>query len=348
MEEEKVRNKILLVGSDPSIGKAIVEEILKSEGVVGEEEGECKEDVFSKLLAYRRKWEMRTKYYTSEVFFWVVTTEAAIQMPFIFAEEVEAVILCCSTIQKTLPSFWKSWLTFIKASNPSIQLSLFFNPSSASSPPQTFVSLLEEWSLSNSIEFLLLHSSASPSPPKTQRKSLLREKEGVERLIEALHSHMWPNCKLLSHSTPHSQIHSQVLPQVLPSSTQLNLSPSSHKAQLKQGDNESMKEGRQAQVGRGKERREEEKEEGKEEGKEEEEMLKELFGEFIGGGRGEGEEKELEKQLDSFESTLEKALQMKNYISSLPQQQREKLAANFALQFASLLQDEEGEEGQEK
>eukprot|EP01120_Amphizonella_sp_Union-15-10_P009881 TRINITY_DN3838_c0_g2_i1.p1 TRINITY_DN3838_c0_g2~~TRINITY_DN3838_c0_g2_i1.p1 ORF type:complete len:282 (-),score=69.86 TRINITY_DN3838_c0_g2_i1:82-927(-) len=186
-QQEVVKNRILVSGTHTN-QKAFVQNLLKQKPPTkwkGQETFEICE------------YHLKTKYYTAEVEFWVsgrtylpeslTSTMGQTSDALIFLFEPSQVKIALSELSK--------WSSFIESFNPSVLLCVCDN--SDLDPNSIETTEYSSWCVDNGLEFLL----TKPSEIEVDEDNS-REKQGMERIMEALETNLWQNLKELKSVTP--------------------------------------------------------------------------------------------------------------------------------------------------
>ncbi|XP_052701441.1 alpha- and gamma-adaptin-binding protein p34-like [Crassostrea angulata] len=137
-------------------------------------------------------WNIDTKYYTAEIK--LCTTKKRTVGTEEFADGVEAIVIYFNAGQEESFDLAKAWLPYLKEISPAIQLLVCKNI------PQKSANLrhaIHMWCLDNDFELVELEPEV-----KVDEEDDFQETTGIERIIQALHAHMWPN--MILKESPHT------------------------------------------------------------------------------------------------------------------------------------------------
>lgn len=168
---------IVVVSSSSTKPKSLIRLITGNNSADDElEEG----DTFSK------KWAIDTKYYNAEVNLIGIVenykrTEA-------FSDSVEALIIHMDSNKSTGLEDLKKWESLESDYNPEVKLlvSNYFTVETKITHNKAI-----EWCLNHGYELIELYPSKTVATDKSEH--IIAEKTGVERIVEALQAHVWPN-----------------------------------------------------------------------------------------------------------------------------------------------------------
>lgn len=172
---------IVVVSSSSTKPKSLIKLITRSKNA----EGELDEtNVFSK------KWELDTKYYIAEVNLVGITDDYKRSEE--FNENVEALIVHMDSNKTTGLEDLKKYESFENDCNPEIKL-LIANYCTAETKITRNAAL--EWCSKHGYELIELFPSKTPETATRSRlqPTILEEKTGADRIVEALQVHVWPN-----------------------------------------------------------------------------------------------------------------------------------------------------------
>lgn len=141
-----------------------------------------------------KQWKIDTKYYSAEVQFIGITKDYHRTEE--FNENVEALIIHMDSNKTTGLEDLKDWESLENECNPEVKL-LVSNYFTA----QTKVthSKAIEWCIKKGFELIELYPLNKIKTDKSEQ--IIQEKTGVERIIEALQVHMWPNLVMKENDT---------------------------------------------------------------------------------------------------------------------------------------------------
>lgn len=128
-------------------------------------------------------WNIDTKYYTAEIK--LCTTKKRTVGTEEFADGVEAIVIYFNASQEESFDLAKAWLPYLKEISPAVQLLVCKNI------PQKSANLrhaIHMWCLDNDFELVELEPEV-----KADEDDDFQETTGIQRIIQALHAHMWPN-----------------------------------------------------------------------------------------------------------------------------------------------------------
>lgn len=132
----------------------------------------------------KHSWNIDTKYYTAQVnFLEIETTDVEKDEDLI--KSIEALIIHMDSNSKTGLDDLKKW-KFLDVWNADVKL-LLANYCTENTKITKTQAL--EWCLKMGFEFIELY----PTVPKPDDDDIVTEKFGVDRVVEALQSHMWSN-----------------------------------------------------------------------------------------------------------------------------------------------------------
>lgn len=156
--------------------------------------GNNEDDVEESHTSTSKKWEIDTKYYKAEVNLIGITEDYTRTEE--FNENVEALIIHMDSNKSTGLDDLKKWESLEHDCNPEVKL-LVSNYFTA----ETKITLnrATEWCIKRGYELIELYPSEVPINNSDQ---ILVEKTGLERIIEALQAHVWPNLIMKDEDTP--------------------------------------------------------------------------------------------------------------------------------------------------
>ncbi|CAH1106375.1 unnamed protein product [Psylliodes chrysocephalus] len=140
-------------------------------------------------------WNIDTKYYTAKVSLLGIETDVAMDKDVI--SSIEAVIIHMDSNNKTGLEDLKKWDFLDNDYNVDVKLLLanYCNDNTKVTKGQAL-----EWCLKRGFEFIELY----PTTEKPGEDDIIPEKYGVDRVIEALHSHTWSNLVMKSKKNSNS------------------------------------------------------------------------------------------------------------------------------------------------
>lgn len=135
---------------------------------------------------FSKKWKIDTKYYNAEVEFVGITEDY--QRTEDFNENVEALIIHMDSNKTTGLEDLKKWESLENDCNPEVKLlvSNYFTAETKISHNKA-----TEWCIKRGYELVELYPQNKSKTDKLEE--IIEEKTGVERIVEALQAHMWPN-----------------------------------------------------------------------------------------------------------------------------------------------------------
>lgn len=140
-----------------------------------------------------KKWKIDTKYYNAEVNF-IGITETYTRTEE-FNDNVEALIIHMDSNKSTGLEDLKKWDSLENDCNPEVKLlvSNYFAVESKITQNKA-----TEWCLKRGYELIELYPNKTTSE-KTEE--IIAEKTGVDRIVEALQAHVWPNLIMKGENT---------------------------------------------------------------------------------------------------------------------------------------------------
>nr|XP_022329627.1 alpha- and gamma-adaptin-binding protein p34-like [Crassostrea virginica] len=131
-------------------------------------------------------WKIDTKYYTAEIKL-CSTTKRTVGTEE-FADGVQAVVIYFNADQVESFTIAKSWLPYVKEISPAVQILVCRNIPNSQAGHRHDV---QTWCLDNDFELVELEAEVG-----SEEDDEFQETTGIKRIVQALHSHMWPNMVL--------------------------------------------------------------------------------------------------------------------------------------------------------
>lgn len=141
-----------------------------------------------------KKWKFDTKYYSAEVEF--VGLSEDYQRTEEFNENVEALIIHMDSNKTTGLEDLKKWESLENDCNPEVKLlvSNYFTAETKVSHNKA-----TEWCIKRGYELVELYPQSKTKSDELE--DIIEEKTGVERIVEALQAHVWPNLVMKAEDT---------------------------------------------------------------------------------------------------------------------------------------------------
>ncbi|XP_064619514.1 alpha- and gamma-adaptin-binding protein p34-like [Lineus longissimus] len=151
-------------------------------GILDTEDLPDPENVLEDISSYA--WHIDTKYYTADVS--ICTTQKKTIGDAEFASNVQAIILHFDSKEASSFAMVNSWLPFASEIEPEIQILLC---DCCRYEDVVAKSKVHDWCLKHNFELVEM----KPDEDSDSEEDDFREPRGMERVIKALHAHMWPN-----------------------------------------------------------------------------------------------------------------------------------------------------------
>jgi hypothetical protein len=204
----------------------------------------------------------------------------------------------------------QSWISqWIDEQDPNILLAITNDDVES----ESFNDDVREWCFEQGLELIDMREVAHPGEPESQPKQsddeddgmgfFHQERTGFDRVMEAVEAHPWPNMTLKTQKRAPQQDSET---KVVPSTGNLQQTPGHQQPHRDEG---LM-------------------------------SLLEMLNSVNLGDEEEIDEATMEKRLDNFESTLQNLRSMRERASGLPDAQRRDIAAQVAVAFANMLDDD--------
>lgn len=174
---------IVVVSSSSTKPKSLIRLITGNSGDDELEESDC----------ISKKWHIDTKYYSAEVNFIGITEDYVRTEE--FNDNVEALIIHMDSNKSTGLEDLKKWETLENDCNPEVKLliSNYFAVETKITQNRA-----TEWCLKRGYELVELYPNKATTEESEQ---IIAEKTGVDRIVEALQAHMWPNLIMKGENT---------------------------------------------------------------------------------------------------------------------------------------------------
>lgn len=132
-------------------------------------------------------WNIDTKYYTAEVNIRALQTDSNTDY---LDDTVEAIVVHFDSNKETGLDDLIKWKTFISKHQPDIKILVadVFDTNTKISKRKAI-----HWCLENGFELIELNPSQHDVDEQPSEEEIIKETKGVERVIEALETHMWSN-----------------------------------------------------------------------------------------------------------------------------------------------------------
>lgn len=130
-------------------------------------------------------WHIDTKYYTADVYL-CTTTERTIGNEK-FAESVEAFVVYFDSHDESSFKKVSSWLPYLEHMNPQVQILVC---KTCQDHDVVSRQTVLEWCIDNGFELVELEPAESNTDDDDDG---FKEANGIERIVQALHAHTWPN-----------------------------------------------------------------------------------------------------------------------------------------------------------
>ncbi|KAK9875597.1 hypothetical protein WA026_009400 [Henosepilachna vigintioctopunctata] len=170
---------VLVLSSTTTKPKSLIKLITKTNSIIEEVSGIVKQN-----------WNIVTKYYTAEINF--IGLENDFERNEEFNNNVEGLIIHLDTNKSTGLGDLKIWENIENDCDADIKLLI---ANYCNDETKICRTKAVEWCIKRGFEFIELYPSQSDNP---EQESEFQEKVGVDRIIEALHSHTWSNLDLKS------------------------------------------------------------------------------------------------------------------------------------------------------
>lgn len=146
-----------------------------------------------------KKWKIDTKYYNAEVTLIGITEDY--ERTEDFNENVEALIIHMDSNKETGLTDLKKWIKLESDCNPEVKLliSNYFTPDTKITHNRA-----TEWCIKRGFELIELYPNINTKTD--QSDEIIEDKTGVERIKEALETHMWPNLVMKEENTGKVQL----------------------------------------------------------------------------------------------------------------------------------------------
>eukprot|EP01116_Phalansterium_solitarium_P020062 TRINITY_DN5810_c0_g1_i1.p1 TRINITY_DN5810_c0_g1~~TRINITY_DN5810_c0_g1_i1.p1 ORF type:complete len:346 (+),score=60.84 TRINITY_DN5810_c0_g1_i1:61-1098(+) len=184
------RNKIVVAGHSPEVRNEILQ------GLVGSHPG-CNSSLSADIRVFPSKLD--TKYYSADVEYWNINVELLDSSADASVGEVaDALVLVFDVFQESSFQKIQRWLPFVERHSPSVLLCVgsFESESNPDAHRDYFTSdsyaSHTDWCLDNGLEFVAMVETPGNDADSDEASSAFKERFGLERITEALHSHMWP------------------------------------------------------------------------------------------------------------------------------------------------------------
>lgn len=143
-------------------------------------------------------WDINTKYYTAKVDICPIKTDETLNDE--FNESVEAVIVYFDSNIETGLEDVKMWNRLLEDCEPYVKLLISDICNSETKIPK---SQAVEWCIKNGFELIELNPEETNE--ELSEDDIIKETRGIERILEALQSHLWSNLIMKSKENENNQ-----------------------------------------------------------------------------------------------------------------------------------------------
>jgi hypothetical protein len=153
---------------------------------------------------YAYPWHIETKYYSADVS--LCTTDSRTVGDKSFADSIHAFVVTFDSKMSSSLDQVAMWLPYLKELQPAVQLLVCDHCADGDAISR---SRALHWCLDNSFELIELNSSAGDSDCSDEDD--FKETVGIQRIIEALSCHSWPNLIMKENPTFRSAFFEQMM-----------------------------------------------------------------------------------------------------------------------------------------
>ncbi|XP_057365652.1 alpha- and gamma-adaptin-binding protein p34-like [Daphnia carinata] len=171
----------LVIGIDGKKPEDIIE------GIVGYLPSVCED---GKGFSFYQ-WDITNKYYNASIHLCRMTTKTAIDED--FAENINASIIFFDSAQEDGLKKAEEWIPFLNEFDTGVNILVCEQCSIEGNTKHTPKIVAQQWCIRHGFELVELNPFEKPDPDDDFPETL-----GIERIIQALHAHSWPNLELKS------------------------------------------------------------------------------------------------------------------------------------------------------
>jgi hypothetical protein len=190
MADQGVKNRVLIVGKSQQ--EKFVEELLKRQL-------EWNAAHKTRTIVHT----LDTKYYTADIEFWLHHEDLLEHELNAIGELTDALILTYNTHKGTIVDLSKKWLSFIEEHVPNVIIIVYDGRNGDDALTEQEQRQIQSWAVDNNMEFIYLTNDTSNNVDEDEEDERFKEKEGLERVIEALETNMWENMVHKTSNRPH-------------------------------------------------------------------------------------------------------------------------------------------------
>ncbi|XP_074651248.1 alpha- and gamma-adaptin-binding protein p34-like [Tubulanus polymorphus] len=142
-------------------------------------------------------WAVDTKYYTADVNLCIAASRTIGTEE--FADSVQAIILVFDSKDEDSFKLLQSWIPFVDLFKPAVQLLVCQRSTQIDAVPRAKVF---NWCLDHDFELIELDPEEES---EDEEEDAFKDVIGVKRIVQALHSHPWPNLTMKEQQPFHKQ-----------------------------------------------------------------------------------------------------------------------------------------------